>query len=43
MKAVILGIAAMLVISFASWVVMGTQETSSGEAFVSQNNSVRLD
>lgn len=43
MKSVILGIAAMVIISAVSWIVMGTQSTSSGEAFVSQNNSVRLD
>ena len=43
MKSVVLGIAAMLIISAASWLVMGTQTTTSGDAFVSQNNSVRLD
>jgi len=43
MKSVILGIAAMIIISAISWVVMGTQSTTSGEAFVSQNDSVRLD
>jgi len=42
MKSVILGIAAMVIISAVSWVVFGTQATSSGDAFVSQN-SVRLD
>ncbi len=43
MKAVILGIVAMIVISAVSWVVLGTQATTADEAFVSQNNSVRLD
>lgn len=43
MKSIVLGIAAMIVISAISWVVMGTLSTNSDEAFVSQNNSVRLD
>ncbi len=32
----------MVAVSAIAWVVTGTQETSSGEAFVSSNNSVRL-
>lgn len=43
MKAVGLGIAAMVVISAISWVVLETQITTADEAYTSQNNSVRLD
>jgi len=42
MKSVLFGIAAMVIISAIAWVVTGTQTTSSGDAYVSQN-SVRLD
>ena len=42
MKSVLMGIGLMIVVSGVAWVVTGTQETSSGEAFVSSNNSVRL-
>lgn len=43
MKAVFLGIALMVVVSGIAWIVMESQATTSGEAFVSSNNSVRLD
>lgn len=43
MKSVLLGICLMVVVSVGAWAVMGTQATTSGEAFVSKNNSVRLD
>lgn len=43
MKSVIYGLAGMFIISAVAWAVMGTQAETSGEAFVSQNNSVRLD
>lgn len=43
MKSVLLGIGLMIVVSAGAWLVMDNQATSSGEAFVSANNSVRLD
>jgi len=43
MKSVLFGLAAMVVISVVAWAVMGTQATTSGEQFTSENNSVRLD
>ncbi|MEP1209922.1 MAG: hypothetical protein ABJM29_21550 [Rhizobiaceae bacterium] len=42
MKSVLMGIGLMIVVSGIAWFVTGTQEISSGEAFVSSNNSVRL-
>jgi len=33
----------MAVVSVGAWLVMDTQVTTSGEAFSSPNNSVRLD
>ena len=43
MKSVLLGLCLMAIVSTLAWVIVGTQVKSSGEAFVSQNNSVRLD
>jgi len=43
MKSVLSGIALMILVSGVAWSVMQSQKTSSGEAFVSENNSVRLD
>lgn len=43
MKSVLHGIGAMFIISFIAWAATGTFATTSGEQFVSQNNSVRLD
>ena len=42
MKSVLMGICLMVAVSAVAWIVTGTQETSSGEAFVSSSNSVRL-
>lgn len=42
MKSVLMGIGLMIVVSGIAWIVTGTLETSTGEAFVSSNNSVRL-
>ncbi len=33
----------MVIVSALAWGVMRSQETTSGEAFVSSNDSVRLD
>lgn len=43
MKSVLLGIGLMVVVSVIAWGVLGTQRQSSGDAFVSNNHSVRLD
>ncbi len=43
MKSVLIGIAAMIVISAIAWGVAQTQTTSSADAFSSSNQSVRLD
>ena len=43
MKSIVLGVAAMIIISAAAAMIMGTQATTSGNEFASQNNSVRLD
>jgi len=43
MKAVVLGIAAMIAISVVAWAVLGTQVTATDEAYTSPNNTVRLD
>ena len=42
MKSVLTGIGLMAIISVIAWGVLGTQSQSSGDAFVSENNSVRL-
>ncbi len=43
MKSVLTGICLMVIVSGLAWIVMGSQATTSSEAFVSSNNSVRLD
>jgi len=43
MKAVLMGLGLMVFVSVVAWAVLGTQVTTSGEAFVSNNSSVRLD
>ena len=43
MKSVVVGIAAMIIISLGAWIVLGSFSQTSGDAFVSENNSVRLD
>lgn len=43
MKSVLLGICLMIVVSCSAWLVMDSQAKSSGEAFTSSSNSVRLD
>lgn len=43
MKSFLLGVCLMVGISIAAWGVLGTQATSSGDAFVSPNATVRLD
>lgn len=43
MKSVLMGIGLMVFVSVIAWIVTGTQETTTGEAYVSSNNSVRLD
>ena len=43
MKAVLYGLGLMVITSVVAWAVTDTQATSSGEAFVSEHNSVRLD
>ncbi len=43
MKSVLLGLSLMAIVSTIAWAIVGTQTQTSGEAFVSQNNSVRLD
>jgi len=43
MKSVLIGIAAMIVISAIAWGVTQTQKTSSADAYSSSNQSVRLD
>lgn len=42
MKSVLMGIGLMIVVSGVAWIVTDTQKVSSGEAYVSSNNSVRL-
>jgi len=42
MKSVLFGICAMVIVSAIAWAVMGSLSESSGDAFVSKNNSVRL-
>lgn len=43
MKSVLIGIAAMVLISAGAWLVTESVATSSADKYVSQNNSVRLD
>ncbi len=43
MKSIVLGLGLMVLVSGIAAIVMGSQETSSDNAFVSTNNTVRLD
>ena len=43
MKSVLSGICLMVVVAGLAWVILGTQSVTSGESFLSSNDSVRLD
>lgn len=43
MKSIVLGIGLMIAASIIAWAVLGTQQQDTGQALVSDNNSVRLD